>query len=69
MFKFGASVTNSDGTAKAKLISSNINDTAFITAFLVSDKSMSDEAEVAFRGVTISILSDQTNIAVGAHRF
>lgn len=61
----GQSVTNSDGTAKAKLISSNINDTAFITAFLVSDKSMSDEAEVAFRGVTISILSDQTNIAVG----
>ncbi|NLG18670.1 MAG: hypothetical protein GX556_15170 [Fibrobacter sp.] len=61
----GQSITSKEGIARAKLISSNINDTAFVTAFLVSDQSMSDETEVAFSGVSISIISDQTNISIG----
>lgn len=60
----GGSVTGNDGVARAKLISSNINDTAYITAYLVSDRSLSGQAEVAFKGLSIKITSDVSNIVV-----
>ncbi len=60
----GQSITGADGVAKAKLISSNINDTAYITAYLVSDKSLSDEAEIAFKGLSIKVTSDESNLVI-----
>lgn len=61
----GQSATGTDGIARAKLISSNLNDTAYITTFLVSDQSLSDETEVVFQGMTINISTNQTNMKVG----
>lgn len=61
----GQSKTNADGIAKAKLLSTNVNDTAYITAYLVSDQSQSDETSVAFEGVTINVVTDKSNIHSG----
>jgi hypothetical protein len=58
----GQSITGADGIAKAKLISSTYNDTAFVTAYLVSDRSLSDEFDVAFSGVSIKMTSDISNM-------
>lgn len=62
----GQSLTNEEGVARAKLTSSNINDTAYITVFLVSDRTLSDETQVAFHGVKINTQIDSSNIRVGA---
>ena len=61
----GQSKTGSDGIARAKLISSNINDTAYVTTYLASDQSLSDETEVAFMGMTISVLTDESKLSTG----
>jgi hypothetical protein len=61
----GQSITNSAGVATALLISSNINDTAFVTAYLVSDRTLSDEAEVAFKGLSIKTTSNKSNLTIG----
>jgi len=61
----GQSITNSAGVATATLISSNINDTAFITAYLVSDRTLSDEAEIAFKGLSIKTSSSKSNLTTG----
>jgi hypothetical protein len=60
----GQGITGTDGKATATLVSSNINDTAYITAYLVSDRSLSDEAEVEFKGVSIKISSNATNLVI-----
>jgi len=62
--KSGQAITNSDGVAIANLVSSNINDTSFITAYLVKDPSMSVETQVAFNGVTIQVETNSPNIEV-----
>ncbi|MBD3321709.1 MAG: hypothetical protein GF350_11495, partial [Chitinivibrionales bacterium] len=64
--KAGQSVTSENGIARAKLTSTNINDTAFITVYLASDMNMSDETQVAFQGVTISLSTDSSNLRLGA---
>ncbi len=61
----GISMTNEEGVARAKLTSTNINDTAFITAILVSDKSKTAQTEVVFQGVSIQLIADSTNMKVG----
>ncbi|NLD98624.1 MAG: hypothetical protein GX640_02015 [Fibrobacter sp.] len=61
----GQSLTGPDGVARAVLTSANINDTAYITAYLVSDQSLSDETEVVFRGVQITVNSEKTNLLSG----
>jgi len=61
----GQSITNENGIAKATLTSANINDTAFITAFLVSDKSKTAQTQVVFKGVNIIISADSTNLRIG----
>jgi hypothetical protein len=61
----GQSKTDLTGTARATLISANINDTAYITAYLVSDQSLSDETDVEFRGMAISIAADGNNLKIG----
>ncbi|HMA64432.1 MAG: Ig-like domain-containing protein [Fibrobacterota bacterium] len=61
----GQSITNSAGVATARLISSNINDTAFVTVYLVSDRTLSDEAEIAFKGLSIKTTSNKSNLTIG----
>ena len=61
----GQSITGPDGIAKATLVSSNINDTAYITAYLVSDQALSDEIEVIFKGMKLSVSVNKTNLIVG----
>lgn len=61
----GIALTNEDGVATAKLTSANINDTAYIQAFLVSDLSMNAETYVAFNGVHIVLDADTTNLRRG----
>jgi len=61
----GQSKTGPDGIARALLTGSNINDTAFITTYLVSDQSLSDEVEVGFKGLTIAVTSSKTNLKTG----
>ncbi|MBN1756684.1 MAG: Ig-like domain-containing protein [Chitinispirillaceae bacterium] len=61
----GQSTTNENGVARARLISSNINDTAYITAYLVSDQSLSDEIEVVFQGMSIDLSASKTNVKTG----
>jgi hypothetical protein len=61
----GQSATNDNGIANARLISSNINDTAYITAYLVSDQSLSDEIEVVFQGMSIDLSASKTNVKRG----
>ncbi len=43
----GVAVTNEDGVAIATLTSTNINDTALINAFLLSDQSMNGQTEAS----------------------
>ncbi|MBN1577679.1 MAG: Ig-like domain-containing protein [Chitinispirillaceae bacterium] len=61
----GQSKTGADGIARATLRSSNINDTAYITIYLVSDQSLSDEVEVAFQGMTIVCNASKNNMKRG----
>jgi hypothetical protein len=61
----GQSTTDINGIARATLRSSNINDTAFITAYLVSDQSLSGETDVVFRGMTITIQNSRENMSIG----
>ncbi len=61
----GQSVTDGNGVAEAALTSENQNDTAFITAFLVSDRAKSAETKVVFKGVTIKLAVDSTNFKIG----
>ena len=61
----GQSVTDGEGIASARLISSNLNDTAFVTVYLVSDQSLSDEVEVVFQGMSISVSASKNNIKTG----
>jgi hypothetical protein len=61
----GQSTTDIYGIARATLQSSNINDTAFITAYLVADQSLSDEAEVVFRGMIINIQGSKARMMIG----
>lgn len=61
----GQSVTGPDGIARAILTSSNINDTAYITAYLASDQSLSDETEVVFQGMSIVISSSAGKLKRG----
>ena len=61
----GKSATDAQGLAQAILTSENKNDTAYITAFLVSDKTKSAETKVVFQGVTIKLAADSTNLKVG----
>jgi hypothetical protein len=61
----GFSLTDENGVARAKLVSTAINDTAFITAYLATNKNMTDETQVAFQGVTIKLQTDSTNLRIG----
>lgn len=61
----GQSITGSDGIARARLRSSNVNDTAYITTYLVSDQSLSDEIDVAFQGMTINLSLSDANLKEG----
>ncbi|MFP4014310.1 MAG: Ig-like domain-containing protein [Chitinispirillaceae bacterium] len=58
----GQSLTDQNGIARAKLISSNVNDTAYVTAYLVNDKSLNDEIAVGFSGVNVNINIKSSNI-------
>ncbi|MCX7726774.1 MAG: Ig-like domain-containing protein, partial [Chitinispirillaceae bacterium] len=61
----GLGITGSDGVARAVLTSSNLNDTAYITAYLVSDQSLSDEIQVAFQGMSIELNASKNNMKRG----
>ena len=61
----GQSATDSTGVAQALLTSENQNDTAFITAMLASDKTKNVETKVVFKGVSIKLSVDSTNLKVG----
>jgi len=61
----GQSATDSNGVAQAILTSENRNDTAFITALLASDRTKNVETKVVFKGVTIKLVVDSTNLKVG----
>jgi hypothetical protein len=61
----GFSQTDADGVARAKLTSTAINDTAYITVYLATNRNMSDETQVAFQGVSIKLQADSTNLRVG----
>jgi adhesin/invasin len=61
----GQSTTDIYGIARATLRSANINDTAYITAYLISDQSLSDEADILFRGMTITIQGSKSNMVIG----
>ncbi len=63
----GVAITNEDGVATATLTSANINDTAYVQAFLVSDLSMNAETYVAFNGVHIVLEADTTNLTANTH--
>ena len=60
----GVAVTDEDGVAIAKITSSNINDTAYITAYLLSDLTMSAETRVAFQGVSLNLTADNPNLVL-----
>lgn len=64
--KISQSKTDGEGVAQAKLVSTNRNDTAIVTAFLVSNQSLSGETQVAFQGVTIRLSADSTNLRLNA---
>lgn len=61
----GRSLTDQNGLATAELTSSNINDTAFITVYLVNNVTLSDEAQVAFHGVSLALDVQEANLAQG----
>jgi adhesin/invasin len=62
----GQVATDAQGIARATLTSANINDTAFITVFLVSDRTKTAQTRVVFKGVTILLTADSTNLKPGA---
>lgn len=61
----GQSRTDQFGTARATLKSSSFNDIAYISAYLLSDQSLSCETEVEFRGISLSLQADQNNLIIG----
>jgi len=61
----GQSRTDQFGTARAILKSSSFNDVAYVTAYLLSDQTLSCETEVEFRGISISLQADQSNLVIG----
>jgi hypothetical protein len=61
----GQSATDAGGIARATLTSANINDTAFITVFLVSDRTKTAQTRVVFNGVNILVTADSTNLNPG----
>ena len=61
----GQSITDANGIARATLTSTNINDTAVVTAFLVSNVKLAGEVKVAFQGVSISLSSSSSNLKTG----
>ena len=63
----GQSGTDSGGVAQAILTSENQNDTAYITALLASDRTKNVETKVVFKGVTIKLAVDSTNLKVNGH--
>ncbi len=62
----GRSLTNAKGVATATLTSTSINTISYVTAYLVSDKSLQAKTQVVFTGVNITTNLDSTNLAVGA---
>ena len=58
----GQSATNDQGVAQAILTSANANDTAFITAYFVSNKTKNAQTKVAFSGVSIAIHDDSITL-------
>jgi adhesin/invasin len=62
----GQVATDAQGIARATLTSANVNDTAFITVFLVSDRTKTAQTRVVFKGVTILLTADSTNLKPGA---
>ncbi len=58
----GQSTTDSRGVAVALLTSANINDTAYVTAYLVSDKTKNAQTKVIFSGVALLLNADSTNL-------
>lgn len=61
----GQSATDAGGIARAILTSANVNDTAFVTVFLVSDRTKTAQTRVAFKGVNILVTADSTNLNPG----
>jgi hypothetical protein len=61
----GQSGTDSGGVAQALLTSENQNDTAYVTALLASDRTKNVETKVVFKGVTVKLAVDSTNLKVG----
>jgi adhesin/invasin len=62
----GQVATDAQGIARATLTSANVNDTAFITVFLASDRTKTAQTRVVFKGVTILLTADSTNLKPGA---
>jgi len=58
----GQAATNSHGVAQAILTSANINDTAYVTAYLVSDKTKNAQTKVVFSGVSLLLHADTANL-------
>jgi hypothetical protein len=61
----GQSRTDQFGTARATLKSSSFNDIAYVTAYLLSDQTLSCETEVEFGGISLSLHADQNNLVIG----
>lgn len=61
----GQSRTDQFGTARAILKSSSFNDVAYVTAYLLSDQTLSCETEVEFSGISLSLQADQYNLIIG----
>jgi hypothetical protein len=61
----GQGITDETGIARATLTSASVNDTAFISVYLVSDRTKTAQTRVVFKGVTILINADSTNIKTG----
>lgn len=61
----GQSATDDLGKAAAVLTSANVNDTAYVTAFLAADRSRSVQTKVVFAGVNILLSADSTNLKPG----
>jgi hypothetical protein len=61
----GQCATDAGGIARATLTSASINDTAFVTVFLVSDRTKTAQTRVAFKGVNILVTADSTNLNPG----
>jgi hypothetical protein len=63
----GQVATDAQGIARATLTSANVNDTAFITVFLASDRTKTAQTRVVFKGVTILLTADSTNLKPGVN--